>query len=57
MDLTPLSLLANDVRQYRDMRDTIHGDRARVIQVEGISAPAKGFFLFRSSVILVGDRY
>jgi transcription-repair coupling factor (superfamily II helicase) len=45
MDLTPLSLLANDVRQYRDMRDTIHGDRARVIQVEGISAPAKGFFL------------
>lgn len=27
------------------MRDAIQGDRARVIQAEGISAPAKGFFL------------
>ena len=45
MDLTPLSALAQDVKQYREVRDTIKNDRARIIQLEGVSAPAKGFFV------------
>jgi transcription-repair coupling factor (superfamily II helicase) len=45
MDLSSLSALAQDVPQYREIRDSIIHDRSRVVEVEGISAPAKGFFL------------
>jgi len=45
LDLKSLSTLALDVPPYREIRDLIRNDRARVVQVEGVSAPAKGFFL------------
>jgi transcription-repair coupling factor (superfamily II helicase) len=45
MALKSLSSLAQDVSQYRDLCDMVKNDRARVVQLEGISAPAKGFFL------------
>jgi transcription-repair coupling factor (superfamily II helicase) len=45
MDLTVLSALALDIPQYRDVRDCFLKDKARVVQLEGVSAPAKGFLI------------